>query len=114
MPGLDFDRQFEPRQIIDAVAEYYGTSRDHLLGRSRKQPLAHQRQIAMFLCRELTTLSTVAVGVAFGRDHTTVMHAIRKFSLPLRTHRDDEELEQLTAKLKASGPDCDGPVLRHR
>ena len=65
--------------IINRVAHYGGTTRDDLLGPSRRQPLARHRQIAMYLCREYTDLSLPKIGKAFGnRDHTTVLHAIDK------------------------------------
>ena len=52
-----------------------------MIGESRKQPLARQRQIAMYVCREHTGLSLPKIGAAFGgRDHTTVMHAVDKIT----------------------------------
>ncbi len=65
--------------VIDATSRYFDLPRADLLGPSRKQPLARARQIAMYLCRELTDLSLPKIGAAFGgRDHTTVMHAVDK------------------------------------
>jgi len=65
--------------IIDQVALYSGSSRDDLVGPSRRQPLARHRQLAMYLCREYTDLSLPKIGRAFGdRDHTTVLHAVDK------------------------------------
>ena len=47
----------------------------------RKKDIAHPRQIAMYLCRELTGISLPKIGKEFGnRDHTTVMHAVNKIS----------------------------------
>jgi chromosomal replication initiator protein len=65
--------------IIATVAEYYGLDVSDLTGSSRRQPLARQRQVAMYVCREHTGLSLPKIGAAFGgRDHTTVMHAVDK------------------------------------
>ena len=65
--------------IITATANTYGLTTRELIGPSRKQPLARRRQIAMYLCRELTDLSLPKIGRDFGgRDHTTVIHAIDK------------------------------------
>ncbi len=61
------------------TAEYYDLTVDDLCGASRSRQLVIARQIAMYLCRELTELSLPKIGQAFGgRDHTTVMHADRK------------------------------------
>jgi chromosomal replication initiator protein len=65
--------------IISSVSRYYEIQRSDLTGASRRQPLARQRQIAMYVCREHTDLSLPRIGHAFGgRDHTTVMHAVDK------------------------------------
>ena len=65
--------------IIAATAEYFGITIDDLCGQSRSRVLVTARQIAMYLCRELTDLSLPKIGQTFGgRDHTTVMHADRK------------------------------------
>jgi chromosomal replication initiator protein len=65
--------------IIKETAEYYTLTREDLLGPSRSRPLVTARQVAMYLCRELTPLSLPKIGEAFGgRDHTTVMHANSK------------------------------------
>jgi chromosomal replication initiator protein len=66
-------------EIIEQVADYFRLSEDDLLSRSRKQAVAQARQIAMYLCRELTDKSYSNIGSRFGgRDHSTVIHAYRK------------------------------------
>ena len=65
--------------IIDRVADFYNLSTDDLLSRSRKQEIAKARQVAMYLCRELTDQSYASIGTRFGgRDHSTVIHAYKK------------------------------------
>jgi len=65
--------------IMAQTAQYFGLSIDDLCGASRSRVLVMARQIAMYLCRELTDLSLPKIGQQFGgRDHTTVMHADRK------------------------------------
>ena len=65
--------------IIEKVADYFHLTSDDLLSRSRKQAVAEARQIAMYLCRELTEESYAHIGSRFGgRDHSTVIHAHRK------------------------------------
>jgi chromosomal replication initiator protein len=65
--------------IMASTAAYFGLSMEDLCGSSRSRVLVTARQIAMYLCRELTDMSLPKIGQQFGgRDHTTVMHADRK------------------------------------
>ena len=65
--------------IMTQVSGYFRISIEDLCGTSRSRTLVNARQIAMYLCRELTDLSLPKIGQEFGgRDHTTVMHAERK------------------------------------
>jgi chromosomal replication initiator protein len=65
--------------IMAVTAEYFAVTIDDLTGASRSRVLVGARQMAMYLCRELTDLSLPKIGEKFGnRDHTTVMHADRK------------------------------------
>ena len=65
--------------IMGVAAEYFAISMDDLTGQSRNRNTVTARQMAMYLCRELTDLSLPRIGEKFGgRDHTTVMHAERK------------------------------------
>jgi chromosomal replication initiator protein len=65
--------------IMAVTAEYFSISIDDLVGLSRSRVIVSARQMAMYLCRELTDLSLPKIGEKFGsRDHTTVMHAERK------------------------------------
>ncbi len=65
--------------IIAVTAEYFGITVEDITGPSRSRMLVTARQIAMYLCRELTDLSLPKIGAEFGkRDHTTVIHACRK------------------------------------
>lgn len=66
-------------QIQELVALSYGIHPRHMVSREQTQPTAWIRQIAMYLTRELTNRSLPEIGRAFGgRDHTTVIHAIRQ------------------------------------
>ncbi|MQX36848.1 helix-turn-helix domain-containing protein [Roseospira navarrensis] len=64
--------------IIDATAEAWGVTRRDLLADRRAQNLAVPRQAAMTLARDLTMASLPVIGRAFDRDHTTVLHAVRR------------------------------------
>jgi chromosomal replication initiator protein len=69
----------DARQVQEAVAARVGLSVDDILSPTRTAPVARARQLAMYLTRQLTDLSLPAIAEAFNRrDHTTVMHAIRK------------------------------------
>ena len=73
------DAQITTGMIMAQTADYFSLTIDDLCGQSRTHELVTARQIAMYLCRELTDLSLPKIGQQFGgRDHTTVMHADRK------------------------------------
>jgi chromosomal replication initiator protein len=85
--------------IIEEVADYFRLSEDDLLSRSRKQTVAQARQIAMYLCRELTDESYSHIGTRFGgRDHSTVIHAYRKIDEKLES---DTSLREDVSSLKS-------------
>jgi chromosomal replication initiator protein len=68
-------------RIQQAVAETYGVPVEKMKARGRASQIAHARQVAMYLARELTHLSLAQIGEQFGgRDHTTVLHAHRKIT----------------------------------
>ena len=67
--------------IIKTVADYYGLSVKDITGPKRSKPVMLPRQLAMYIVSELTEYSTTEIGGEFGgRDHTTVMHSVRKIS----------------------------------
>jgi chromosomal replication initiator protein len=79
--GLQRSAPLTAESIISTVSQFYEIPKTEMIGASRKQPLARQRQIAMYVCREHTGLSLPKIGAAFGgRDHTTVMHAVDKIT----------------------------------
>ena len=77
------------RDILDATAELFAFSVDQITGGSRRRPLVDARQIAMYITRNMTDLSYPEIGRAFGnRDHTTVIHAVRKIERHMAERRD--------------------------
>lgn len=85
--------------IIEQVADYFRLAEDDLLSRSRKQSVAQARQIAMYLCREMTDASYSHIGSRFGgRDHSTVIHAYRKIEEVLES---DEGLQDDISALES-------------
>lgn len=74
-------RKITIRLIQDFVAEKYNVTVDEFLSKKRTKTIAFPRQIAMYLCRELTDMSLPKIGQEFGgRDHTTVIHAHKKIT----------------------------------
>jgi chromosomal replication initiator protein len=89
-------------QIMVHTADYFGVSLEDLRGHSRSRVLVNARQVAMYLCRELTDLSLPRIGQAFGgRDHTTVMHADRKIRQHMAERRSlYNQIAELTNRIK--------------
>ena len=88
--------------IIGETATYYQLDPGDLLGPSRSRPLVTARQVAMYLCRELTPLSLPKIGEAFGgRDHTTVMHANDKIKKAMVERAAIyAQIQELTARIR--------------
>ncbi|MQA04342.1 MAG: chromosomal replication initiator protein DnaA [Streptosporangiales bacterium] len=88
--------------IMAQTGSYYNLSVDDICGSSRSRTLVTARQIAMYLCRELTELSLPKIGQAFGgRDHTTVMHAEKKVRALMAERRSVfEQVTELTNRIK--------------
>nr|WP_240740065.1 chromosomal replication initiator protein DnaA [Leucobacter triazinivorans] len=101
---LDADNEVHPSDIISKTADYFDLSVDDLYGPTRAQQIATARQIAMYLCRELTPLSLPKIGQLFGgRDHTTVMYAHKKISQLIAERRSIyNQVQELTTRIKQS------------
>ncbi|MFQ5351903.1 MAG: chromosomal replication initiator protein DnaA [Candidatus Binatia bacterium] len=80
-------RPITPEEIIRATAATFDLPADDLLAPTRRQPIAVARQVAMYLCRDFTDLSLPALGKIFGRDHSTVHHAVNKIRGLVQTDR---------------------------
>jgi chromosomal replication initiator protein len=89
--------------IMAQTAAYFSLTIDDLCGTSRSRVLVNARQIAMYLCRELTELSLPKIGQTFGgRDHTTVMHADRKIRQLMAERRSIyNQVTELTNRIKS-------------
>jgi chromosomal replication initiator protein len=88
--------------IISECALYFGITRDELIGGNRSRPLVAARQVAMYLCRELTPLSLPKIGDAFGgRDHTTIMHGVGKITELMGERRQVyAQVQELTGRIR--------------
>ena len=91
-----------PTLIMGQTADYFSISIDQLCSADRSRVLVNARQIAMYLCRELTELSLPKIGQLFGgRDHTTVMHANRKIREQMAEKRSTfNQVTELTNRIK--------------
>jgi chromosomal replication initiator protein len=99
---LDDDNVIAPVDIINHTADYFKLTVDDLYGSSRSQAVATARQIAMYLCREMTNLSLPKIGQLFGnRDHTTVMYANKKITELMKERRSIyNQVTELTSRIK--------------
>jgi chromosomal replication initiator protein len=95
-------QEIRPDTILEETAAYFGLGPGDLVSKSRSRPLTTARHVAMYLLRELTGLSLIKIGEHFERDHTTVLHGIKKIEglMPARgsTYK---QVQELTKKLRA-------------
>jgi len=96
------EAQITPPLIMSQTANYFNITVDDLCGPARTHVLVTARQIAMYLCRELTDFSLPAIGRLFGgRDHTTVMHANKKIRQLMSERRTIyNQVTELTNRIK--------------
>lgn len=88
----------EPRKVIDAVAQVFKISVDKILSADRSRNVAEPRHLAMYILREDAKISLPQIGEAFGgRDHTTVMYAIKKTAEVLKH---DDRLQRIYAQVR--------------
>jgi chromosomal replication initiator protein len=86
-------------RIQRTVAEHYDIRFSDILSRKRPANIALPRQVAMYLCRDLTTHSLPTIGDAFGKNHATVLHACRLIS---QKEQEDPEIRQALSALRDS------------
>jgi chromosomal replication initiator protein len=88
--------------VISVAAEYFDLTPDEIRSPNRSRPLVDARQIAMYLCRELTDLSLPNIGDRFGgRDHSTVLHATNKVKGLIRERQSAyEQVQELTTRIR--------------
>jgi chromosomal replication initiator protein len=88
--------------VISVAGEYFGVTPEEICSPNRSRPLVNARQIAMYLCRELTDLSLPKIGERFGgRDHSTVVHADRKIKEEIRERQSSyEQVQELTTRIR--------------
>ncbi len=100
----NLDTRITIDMIQNEICRFFSLSMSDLKGSKRSQSIVFPRQIAMYLCRELTDSSQPRIGEKFGgRDHTTVIHAINKISRLIKEEREVFTMvQQITGKIKHS------------
>jgi chromosomal replication initiator protein len=92
--------------VISVASEYFDVTPDQIRSPNRSRPLVTARQVAMYLCRELTDLSLPQIGQRFGgRDHTTVHHAVGKIREQMQERPTVfEQVKELTTRIRQQAP----------
>lgn len=95
-------RRITPELIMQVIAEQYGVSQEDMISKKRSREISMPRQIAMYLCRDMTQLSTTNIGQSFGgRDHTTVMHGCDRIAEEMKSNfAFKKRVEELAAMIK--------------
>ncbi len=98
----DGPKEVTPQLIISTVSEHFGLTTIELASQKKNKEIVYPRQIAMYLCREMTDTPLKNIGEYLGgRDHTTIMHGIEKISTDLRTNEQlNSTIETLKKKIK--------------
>jgi chromosomal replication initiator protein len=100
-PGSEIPAQV----ILDETAKYFGLTRDDLISKNRSRPLTTARHVAMYMMRECTGLSLIKIGELFDRDHTTVLHGVKKVETLMRDRAPIfKQVQDLTRKVRSLGP----------
>ena len=95
--------EMTPDVILQVVAEHFSLTVSDLTGQKRNKEIVYPRQLAMYLCRELTQTPLQTIGqVLGGRDHSTVIHGLDKISTEIRTKPDTERLISVLKKKLSS------------
>ena len=97
---IDSEKTYTPDYIITKIADYFNISPEDILGKSKIKNIANARQIAVYLIRKLTGLTLEDIGKVFDRDHSTILHSIRKVedSLPTTPELSDM-IRDITANI---------------
>jgi chromosomal replication initiator protein len=82
-------KEVTPTLIINVVAEHFGVKPEDITSKKRNSEFVQPRQVVMYLCRDLTETSLTNVGKILGKkDHTTVMHGVKKIESEIQTNEE--------------------------
>ena len=94
----DKPREITPQLIIEVVSEHFHISVDQMISKSRSSDIAKPRQIAMYLCKNMTSCPLDTIGTLLGgRDHSTIIHGIRKVT---EDYDNNESTRQMIETIK--------------
>ncbi len=94
----DAPKEVTPNLIIDVVCEHFNITNDQVVSKSRSKDIAKPRQIAMYLCKEMTDTSLDGIGALLGgRDHSTVIHGIKETS---KLYESDDNIKNTIDTIK--------------
>ena len=79
------ERSYTPEYIVEKTAAFYNLSPEDILGKGKTKSIAAARQMATYLMRKLTTLTLEEIGGVLNRDHSTILHSIRKIEESVNT-----------------------------
>ena len=98
-----FERKISIEEIQRQVSDHYNIRLADMIGPKRVRSFARPRQVAMYLCKQLTTRSLPEIGRRFGgRDHTTVMHGVKRIEeLKVQDSQIADDIELLRRSLEA-------------
>ncbi len=95
----DKPRAITPQLIIEVVSEHFQISLDQMISKNRSNEIARPRQIAMYLCKNMTDIPLDSIGTLLGgRDHSTIIHGINKISKELETNETTRNLIETIKK----------------
>ncbi len=79
------ERSYTPEYIVEKTAAFYSLNPEDILGKGKTKNIAAARQMATYLMRKLTTLTLEEIGTVLNRDHSTILHSIRKIEESVNT-----------------------------
>ncbi|MGN0342273.1 MAG: chromosomal replication initiator protein DnaA [Roseburia sp.] len=95
----DKPKEITPQLIIDVVCEHFHVTMDQMISKSRSSDIAKPRQIAMYLCKNMTDISLETIGSLLGgRDHSTVIHGVNKIEEEVSSNESTSNLIEIIKK----------------
>lgn len=94
----DKPKEITPQLVIEIVAEHFNISTDQMISKNRSSEIAKPRQIAMYLCKNMTSAQLETIGALLGgRDHSTIIHGIKKIT---EEYKKDENFHHMIETIK--------------